>query len=136
AQASEPARRLAAPRPGNSLHRNRPTRQGYRTSQRLPVGRAAGCGSRTCARASRKGSGGVGEMELKWHKLTACATRRYLLQSTYQESMMIVTTGNEIEGRQIAGYLGIVRGIVVRSPSIGQNFLGGLKQIIGGNIEA
>jgi uncharacterized protein YbjQ (UPF0145 family) len=49
---------------------------------------------------------------------------------------MIVTTGNEIAGRSIAGYIGIVRGIVVRSPSIAQGFLGGLKQIVGGNIES
>jgi uncharacterized protein YbjQ (UPF0145 family) len=49
---------------------------------------------------------------------------------------MIVTTGNEIAGRSIRTYLGIVRGIVVRSPTIGQGFLGGLKRIVGGNIEA
>src|SRR6267142_1993227 len=49
---------------------------------------------------------------------------------------MIVTTGNEIAGRPIAGYIGIVRGIVVRSPSITQGFLGGLKQMVGGNIES
>ncbi|HKI34843.1 MAG TPA: YbjQ family protein [Gemmataceae bacterium] len=49
---------------------------------------------------------------------------------------MIVTTGNEIAGHSIAGYVGIVRGIVVRSPSIAQGFLGGLKQMVGGNIEA
>jgi uncharacterized protein YbjQ (UPF0145 family) len=49
---------------------------------------------------------------------------------------MIVTTGNEIAGRSIAGYIGIVRGIVVRSPNIAQGFLGGLKQIVGGNIES
>ncbi len=49
---------------------------------------------------------------------------------------MIVTTGNEVAGRSIAGYIGIVRGIVVRSPSIGQGLMGGLKQIIGGNIES
>jgi uncharacterized protein YbjQ (UPF0145 family) len=49
---------------------------------------------------------------------------------------MIVTTGNEIAGRGIASYLGIVRGIVVRSPSITQGFLGGLKQLVGGNIES
>jgi len=49
---------------------------------------------------------------------------------------MIVTTGNEVAGRSIAGYIGIVRGIVVRSPSIGQGILGGLKTIIGGNIES
>jgi uncharacterized protein YbjQ (UPF0145 family) len=49
---------------------------------------------------------------------------------------MIVTTGNEVAGRPIAGYLGVVRGIVVRSPSIAQGILGGLKQIVGGNIES
>ena len=49
---------------------------------------------------------------------------------------MIVTTGNEIQGRAIKQYLGVVRGVVVRSPSIGQGFMGGLKQIVGGNIEA
>lgn len=49
---------------------------------------------------------------------------------------LIVTTGNEVTGYRIAEYLGIVRGIVVRSPNIAQGFLGGLKQIIGGNIEA
>ncbi len=49
---------------------------------------------------------------------------------------MIVTTGNEVAGHSITEYLGIVRGIVVRSPSIAQGFLGGLKQIVGGNIES
>jgi uncharacterized protein YbjQ (UPF0145 family) len=49
---------------------------------------------------------------------------------------MIVTTGNEIAGHAITSYIGIVRGIVVRSPSIAQGFLGGLKQIVGGNIES
>ena len=49
-------------------------------------------------------------------------------------STPIVTTGNEIAGYSITKYLGIVRGIVVRSPSIGQGIMGGLKQIVGGNI--
>jgi len=49
---------------------------------------------------------------------------------------MIVTTGNEVAGHSIASYVGIVRGIVVRSPSIAQGFLGGLKQMVGGNIES
>jgi uncharacterized protein YbjQ (UPF0145 family) len=49
---------------------------------------------------------------------------------------MIVTTGNEVAGHTISQYLGVVRGIVVRSPSIAQGFLGGLKQIVGGNIES
>ena len=49
---------------------------------------------------------------------------------------MIVTTGNEVAGHSIASYIGIVRGIVVRSPSIAQGFFGGLKQLVGGNIES
>ena len=49
---------------------------------------------------------------------------------------MIVTTGNEVSGHSIASYIGIVRGIVVRSPSIAQGFFGGLKQMVGGNIES
>jgi uncharacterized protein YbjQ (UPF0145 family) len=49
---------------------------------------------------------------------------------------MIVTTGNEIEGHAITGYIGVIRGIIVRAPSIAQGFLGGLKQIVGGNIES
>jgi uncharacterized protein YbjQ (UPF0145 family) len=48
---------------------------------------------------------------------------------------MIVTTGNEIAGKSIKSYLGVVRGIVVRSPTIGQGVMGGLKQIVGGNNE-
>jgi uncharacterized protein YbjQ (UPF0145 family) len=49
---------------------------------------------------------------------------------------MIVTTGNEVSGNSITGYIGIIRGIVVRSPSIAQGVLGGFKQIVGGNIES
>jgi uncharacterized protein YbjQ (UPF0145 family) len=48
---------------------------------------------------------------------------------------VLVTTGNEIEGHRIARYLGVVRGIVVRSPSIGKAFMGALKQLAGGNIK-
>jgi len=47
---------------------------------------------------------------------------------------LIVTTGNEVAGRAIVGYLGIVRGLVVRAPSIGQRFTGGFAAIGGGNI--
>ena len=47
---------------------------------------------------------------------------------------MIVTTGYSVEGRPITTYLGVVRGIVVRSQNIAQGFVGGLKQIMGGNI--
>ena len=49
---------------------------------------------------------------------------------------MIVTTANEVEHREIVEYLGIVRGIVVRTLTVFQGIAGGLKSIIGGNIEA
>jgi uncharacterized protein YbjQ (UPF0145 family) len=48
---------------------------------------------------------------------------------------MIVTTGMDIEGKQVAQYLGVVRGIVVRATGIGRGFVGGLKSIVGGDIE-
>jgi uncharacterized protein YbjQ (UPF0145 family) len=50
-------------------------------------------------------------------------------------SMQISTTFT-IEGYRITAYKGVVRGIVVRSPTIGQGILGGLKSIIGGQIGA
>ncbi len=48
---------------------------------------------------------------------------------------LIVTTGNEVEGHRIERYLGVVRGIVVRSPSIGKAFIGAFRSIAGGNIK-
>jgi uncharacterized protein YbjQ (UPF0145 family) len=48
---------------------------------------------------------------------------------------IIVTTGNDVSGFRVGEYLGIVRGIVVRSPSIGSSILGGLKTLAGGNIQ-
>ena len=47
---------------------------------------------------------------------------------------MPVTTTFTIEGYRIRQYLGVVRGIIVRSPTISQGILGGLKSIIGGRI--
>jgi uncharacterized protein YbjQ (UPF0145 family) len=49
---------------------------------------------------------------------------------------LFVTTGNEVRGRPIESYLGVARGIVVRSPNIDQRVMGGLKQLLGGNIES
>lgn len=51
-------------------------------------------------------------------------------------NLVIVTTGNEVRGRPIECYLGVARGIVVRSPNIDQQIMGGLKQLFGGNIES
>jgi uncharacterized protein YbjQ (UPF0145 family) len=49
---------------------------------------------------------------------------------------MFVTTTFTIEGYAIREYKGIVRGIVVRSPTLVQGLLGSLKQIVGGRIGA
>ena len=47
-----------------------------------------------------------------------------------------VTTTFTIEGYRIRKYLGVVRGIIVRAPTISQGIVGGLKSIIGGRIGA
>ena len=47
-----------------------------------------------------------------------------------------VTTTLNIDGYRIREYKGIVRGIIVRAPTITQGILGGLKSIIGGRIGA
>jgi uncharacterized protein YbjQ (UPF0145 family) len=49
---------------------------------------------------------------------------------------MPVTTTFTIDGFRIKEYKGVVRGIIVRSPTIAQGILGGLKNIIGGKIGA
>jgi uncharacterized protein YbjQ (UPF0145 family) len=49
---------------------------------------------------------------------------------------MQVTTTFSIEGYRITEYKGLVRGIVVRAPTIGQGIMGGLKAIVGGQIGA
>jgi uncharacterized protein YbjQ (UPF0145 family) len=49
---------------------------------------------------------------------------------------LFVTTTFTIEGHQIVEYKGIVRGIVVRAPTITQGIVGSLKSIVGGHIGA
>src|SRR5262245_41132096 len=49
---------------------------------------------------------------------------------------MFVTTTFTIEGYDIVEYKGVVRGIIVRAPTIAQGIIGGLKNIIGGHIGA
>lgn len=48
---------------------------------------------------------------------------------------LLVTTTMTLEGYKIVQYKGVVRGIVVRSPTIMQGILGGLRNILGGNIQ-
>ncbi len=49
---------------------------------------------------------------------------------------MIVTTTFHFEGHRITEYKGLVRGIVVRAPTIPQSVVGGLKNLVGGRIGA
>ncbi len=56
-------------------------------------------------------------------------------QSSATTHAIIVTTGPGVEGYRVSAYLGIVRGIVVRSVSFGQGFVGAFKQLGGGNIQ-
>lgn len=51
------------------------------------------------------------------------------------QKAIIVTTGNDVAGARITEYLGVVRGIVVRSASIGQGIVGAFRQLGGGNIK-
>ncbi len=49
---------------------------------------------------------------------------------------MLVTTTFDIAGHEIVEHLGVVRGLTVRAPTIGQGLVGGLKSIVGGKIGA
>lgn len=49
---------------------------------------------------------------------------------------MPVTTTFTIDGHRITQYKGICRGIIVRSPTIAQGIVGGLKVLVGGRIGA
>ncbi|MFN8551387.1 MAG: YbjQ family protein [Candidatus Obscuribacterales bacterium] len=50
-------------------------------------------------------------------------------------SGLIVTTTEGVDGYKITKYIGIVRGVTVRQPTIGQSFKAGFKQIVGGKIQ-
>jgi uncharacterized protein YbjQ (UPF0145 family) len=49
---------------------------------------------------------------------------------------MHVSTTFSFDGYRIVEYKGIVRGIIVRAPTITQGIFGGLKSIVGGHIGA
>jgi hypothetical protein len=49
---------------------------------------------------------------------------------------MLVTTANEIEGHRVTQYLGLVRGITVRSRSVIGNIGAGIQSLFGGNISS
>lgn len=47
---------------------------------------------------------------------------------------MIITTGEQIPGKEIEKILGVVRGGTVRARNIGRDIFAGLKNIVGGEI--
>jgi uncharacterized protein YbjQ (UPF0145 family) len=53
-----------------------------------------------------------------------------------QPGSVAVTTTFTFEGHRIREYKGVVRGIIVRAPTISQGIIGGLKNIVGGQIGA
>ncbi len=48
---------------------------------------------------------------------------------------MILTTSNDVAGRQIRETLGLVRGNTIRAKHIGKDILAGLRNIVGGEIK-
>ncbi len=49
---------------------------------------------------------------------------------------MIISTTMDVEGCKVERYLGVVRGVIVRAPTIMQGFWGSMKNMFGGNIGA
>jgi uncharacterized protein YbjQ (UPF0145 family) len=52
------------------------------------------------------------------------------------EKIVIVSTTMDVEGCRVVRYLGVVRGVIVRAPTIMQGFWGSMKNMFGGNIGA
>lgn len=48
---------------------------------------------------------------------------------------MILTTSNQIPGREIKEVLGLVKGNTIRAKHIGKDILAGLRSIVGGEIK-
>ncbi len=48
---------------------------------------------------------------------------------------IIVTTGNDVPGKNVVEVLGVVRGSTVRARNIGRDVGAGLKSIIGGEVK-
>lgn len=51
-----------------------------------------------------------------------------------ESTRFIATTTFSVDGYRVTEYLGIVRGVVVRAPTISQGIFGGLRTIVGGHI--
>jgi len=47
---------------------------------------------------------------------------------------MIITTGEQVPGKEVSKILGIARGSTVRARNVGQDIFAGLKNLVGGEI--
>ena len=47
---------------------------------------------------------------------------------------ILVVTSNDIEGKPVQAYLGIVAGSIVKSRNVGSDIFAGLKSIVGGEL--
>ena len=64
----------------------------------------------------------------------------YYFNLSYQRKIkrkriMMLTTSNNVPGRQIRETLGLVRGNTIRAKHIGKDILAGLRNIVGGEIK-
>lgn len=57
-------------------------------------------------------------------------------QDASSQDPMIVSTTSSLEGYSIKQYKGVVRGVTVRQPTIGQGLVAGFERLKGGNIGA
>lgn len=48
---------------------------------------------------------------------------------------MIITTTDAIEGRRVTKVLGLVRGNSVRARHVGRDFMAGLRNLVGGEVQ-
>ena len=49
---------------------------------------------------------------------------------------MIITTSDQVAEKTIARTIGLIRGNTIRARHVGQDFMAGLKKIVGGEISA
>lgn len=58
------------------------------------------------------------------------------MDQRYANPSLIVTTTNSVEGHFVKSYLGLCRGVVVRSPTVTQGLSASVKSVFGGSIGA
>ncbi len=64
------------------------------------------------------------------------AEEKQYIASMANPNDMVITTTQTVDGFRIKEYKGVVRGVIVRQPTIGQGLSAGLERIAGGKISA